>query len=168
MWGLTFIQESTILNSPKQSEICTMENVETVINLVVLSVAIGCLCLAVPIGILALRASPWWRRKAKRKKHPTVNKKARDETRRTNAITFPKQPRPETPSLATVLPSEQRVLDYSPNNGDLFPSGYTSAQYHEAGIDDSTINYWGFDRDPGAPSPRDAGVAIAEAMEEGW
>jgi len=35
----------------------------------------------------------------------------------------------------------------------MFPNGYTRAQYHEAGIDDSTIEYRGFDRDPSTPSP---------------
>lgn len=144
-----------------------MENVE-VIRQVLLYVAVGCLCLAIPLGLIALRMSPWWRRRAKRKKRsiaerPTARRLG-DEIRRTGTATTPKQFWPRTPYGAAQRPGTANYTDYD----EMFPNGYTRAQYHEAGIDDSTIEYWGFDRDPSAPSPLGAGEAIAEAMDEGW
>ena len=44
-----------------------------IINLLLLGLATGSLCLAIPVGFLALRASPWWRKRAKRKKRSAVS-----------------------------------------------------------------------------------------------
>ena len=96
------------LGTENASERCAVENIE-VANLVLLSVVVGCMCLAVPVGLIALRVSPWWRRRAKRKKHSTTKypialedtKKASDEIRRTGAVALPKRSRPRTMSGST-------------------------------------------------------------------
>ena len=148
-----------------------MENAEF-IQKVLLSVVVGCLCLAVPVGLIALRVSPWWRRRTKRKKHSTTKyptaledtKKASDKIRPTDTVEVPKQPRPGTLSG----PAHRPGIGHYSHEDEVFPNGCTRAQYHGAGINDSTIEYLGLDLDPGAPSPQDAGMAIAEAIGGGY
>lgn len=95
-----------------------MEGIE-VMPKVLLSVAVGCLCLAVLVGLIALRLSPWWRKMTKRKKrstakYPIAKKESSDETRRTDAMTFPKRPRPRTLSG----PASRKPVSWPP--GDLW------------------------------------------------
>jgi len=149
-----------------------MGNIE-VINLVLLGVVIGSLCLAVPVGLLVLRVSPWWRKRAKRKKrptakYPTVKKKASGETPRTDAVKLPKQSRPRTPSGSAswnYVSQPSGGLRSTESSDDLLPSGHRRSEYHRYGATDGDIEFWGLDQ-PGAPPPDAAGWVVMDLLDE--
>ena len=149
-----------------------MEGIE-VMPKVLLSVAVGCLCLAVLVGLIALRLSPWWRKRPKRKKrstakYPIAKKESSDETRRTDAMTLPKRPRPRTlsetasRSYASQPYGHLRPTESSDN---LLPSGHRRGEYHRYGATDGDIEFWGLDQ-LGAPPPDVAGWVVMDLLDE--
>jgi len=144
-----------------------MANIE-VLSLICLGIAVGCLCLTVPLGFLALRASPWWRSRAKRGKHSMpprisgLSTPAKASLDRTRAVKVPEKPSVGGSLNASATP--RLGTSVSPSV-DLLPSGHRRSEYHRYGATDGDIEFWGLDQ-PGAPPPDAAGWVVMDMLEE--